>query len=739
MAKSLDRRSTSGMPTPDLTTRIDALLASMTLEEKIGQMTLVSAGQAVTGPGGPVDYLQAVRAGQVGTVSNLWGPEQTREVQRIALEETRLGIPLLFVMDVIHGHRTIFPLPLAEAGAFDPDLWERTARVAATEAAADGLAMTYAPMLDIARDPRWGRIAESPGEDPWLAARFAQAKVRGFQGSDLAAADSVAATAKHLAAYGAVTAGREYAAVDISERSLHEIYLPPFRAAVAAGVAAIMPAFHNLAGVPMTANAAALRDVVRKRWGFEGVMVSDYGAVAELVVHGVAEDLPEAAALALRAGIDIDLMGNAYARGLPGALERGRVTMVEVDAAVRRILALKAALGLFDDPHRRGHGLRSEQLAAHRALAREAARRAIVLLTNRSGTLPLSREGDRIAVIGPLADARDDMLGPWAAGGQPDEMVTILEGLRAAFPAREVAHASAIQIGGGDTSGIPAALDLARAAGVVVLCLGEARRMSGEAASRARPTLPGHQAELAKAALDLGKPVVVTLSSGRPLMAPWLMAPWLFERADAVLATWFLGSEAGNAVGDVLCGGYNPTARLPVSWPVDIGQIPIFYGQQPTGRPADPAEHYTAKYIDLPVDPLFPFGHGLSYTRFRYRDLRARPKELRPGEAITVEVEVTNEGALAGEETVFLFLRDPVASIARPLLELKGVAKIALEPGARGTVRFELSTEDLTFFGPDLSPRLEPGAFEIHVGPSAARDALLKTTVRLVADGAADA
>jgi beta-glucosidase len=734
MAQSLDRGSTSGMPTPDLTTRIEALPASMTLEEKIGQMTLVSAGQAVTGPGGPVDYLQAVRAGQVGTVSNLWGPEQTREVQRIALEETRLGIPLLFVMDVIHGHRTIFPLPLAEAGAFDPDLWERTARVAATEAAADGLAMTYAPMLDIARDPRWGRIAESPGEDPWLAARFAHAKVRGFQGSDLAAADSVAATAKHLAAYGAVTAGREYAAVDISERSLHEIYLPPFRAAVAAGVTAIMPAFHNLAGVPMTANAAVLHDLVRGRWGFEGVMVSDYGAVAELVVHGVAKDLPEAAALALRAGIDIDLMGNAYARGLPEALERGWVTMAQIDAAVRRILTFKAVLGLFDDPHRRGHGLTSEQLAAHRALARDVARRAIVLLTNRAGTLPLPPDGGRIAVIGPLADARDDMLGPWAAGGRPEDMVTILEGLRAAFPAREVVHVLGVEIGRGDTSGIPAALDAARAADVVVLCLGEARRMSGEAASRARPTLPGHQDALAKAMLDLGKPVVVTLSSGRPLMAPWL-----FERADAVLATWFLGSEAGNAVADVLCRRHNPTARLAVSWPVDVGQIPIFYGQQPTGRPADPAEHYTAKYIDLPVDPLFPFGHGLSYTRFRCRDLRARPDELRPGEVITVAVEVTNEGAVAGEETIFLFLRDPVASIARPLLELKGVARIALEPGARGTVRFELSTEDLTFLGPDLAPRLEPGVFEIHVGPSAARDALLKTTVRLVTDGVAGA
>jgi beta-glucosidase len=712
---------------PD-STAIEALLGRMTLEEKIGQMTLVSAGQAVTGPGGPVDYLQAIRTGGVGTVSNLWGPAQTREVQRIALEETRLGIPLLFVMDVIHGHRTVFPLPLAEVGAFDPALWRRTARVAAKEAAADGLAMTYAPMLDVARDPRWGRIAESPGEDPWLAARFAEAKVEGFQGDDLAAADSLGATAKHLAAYGAATAGRDYATVDISDRTLHEIYLPPFRAAVAAGVAAIMPAFHDLAGVPMTANAAVLRALVRERWGFEGVIVSDYGAIAELMVHGVAADLAEAAALALQAGIDIDLMGNAYARGLPGALERGHVTMADIDTAVRRILALKAALGLFDDPHRRGRQLSPAELGAHREVAREAARRAIVLLTNR-GVLPLAARGGAIAVLGPLADARADMLGPWAAGGRAEDMVTLLEGLREAFPEREVRHAPGVGIGGDDAGGIRAALDLAATAEVVVLCLGEARAMSGEAASRGRPDLPGRQPELVRAVLDLGKPVVVTLSSGRPIMVPWL-----FERADAVLATWFLGSEAGHAVGDVVSGRHNPTGRLPVSWPVDIGQIPIFYAQRRTGRPPNPDDHYTSKYLDLPVDPLFPFGHGLSYTRFAYRDFRADPKSFRPGAMITVEVEVANEGAAAGEETVFLFIRDPVASLARPLLELRGVAKIALDPGKHGTVRFSLGTDDLAFVGPDLAPRLEPGAFEIHVGPSAARQSLLGITLELVAD-----
>ena len=712
--------------------RIEALLAAMSLDEKIGQMTLVSAGAAVTGPGGTVDCVDAIREGRVGAICNLWGGEQTQALQRIAVQETRLGIPLLFGMDVVHGHRTIFPVPLAEAGTFDPDLWRSTARAAAVEAAAEGIALTFAPMLDVARDPRWGRIVEGPGEDPWVAALYARAKVQGFQNGDLAAADSLAATAKHLAAYGAVTAGREYAPVDVSERSLHEIYLPPFAAAVAAGVAGIMPAFHNLAGVPMTANSTVLHDLVRGGWGFAGIHVSDYAAIAELVVQGVATDPAEAAALALHAGVDIDLMGDAYARGLPGALERGLVAMGDIDGAVRRILTLKAGLGLLDDPYRRGSGLGPERLTQHRALAREAARRAIVLLTNRNGVLPLPQDGGRIAVIGPLVDAPADMLGPWASDGRPAEAVTILAGLQAAFPGREIVHAAGTAIDGGDTAEIAAAVELARTAQVLVLCLGEARSMSGEAASRARIDLPGAQADLARALLELGKPVVVSLSSGRPLTVPWLL-----ERADAVLATWFLGSEAGHAVGDVLSGWHNPTGRLPVSWPLDVGQIPIFHGMRPSGRPASPTEHYSARYIDLPVEPQFAFGHGLSYTRFTCRNLRAHPADIRPEDRIAVEVEVANEGAVAGEATVFLFIRDPVASIARPLLELRGVARIALDRGARGTVRFELSARDLQFLGPDLAVRLEPGTFEIHVGPSADPACLLKTIVRLVSAGSA--
>jgi beta-glucosidase len=717
------------MPGPPSGTRIEALLEAMTLEEKIGQLTLVSAGWAVTGPQVSGDYMAAVRAGRIGAISNLWGAEETRAAQRIAVEETRLGIPLLFAFDVIHGHRTIFPIPLAEAAAFDPVLWERTARAAAIEAAADGLNLIFAPMLDVARDPRWGRIAESPGEDPWVAARFAEAKVRGFEGDDIAHPQNLAATAKHLAAYGASVAGRDYAAVDISEWSFHEVYLPPFRAAVAAGVAAIMPAFTDLAGVPMTVNSAVLRKTVREHWRFDGLIVSDHGAIRELLAHGVADDLAEAAALALRAGVDIDLMSGAYGPGLPLALERGLVTVAQIDAAVRRVLGLKARLGLFDDPFHRSDAALAPpgQAELHRELARDAARRSIVLLTNRDGLLPLQDAMRRIAVIGPLADARDDMLGPWAAAGRAEDMVTILEGLREALPRSQISHAPGVPIEGGEADGISAALDLARGADVVVLCLGEARRMSGEAASRARPDLPGRQPELAQAVLDLGKPVVVLLSSGRPLLVPWL-----FERAQAVLATWFLGSEAGHAIGDVVSGRYNPSGRLPVSWPVDVGQIPIFYARRPSGRPADPEVHYSSKYLDLPVDPLFPFGHGLSYSRFVPRDLRVSATELSPGQALSVEVEVSNQGPRSGEVTMFMFIRDPVASVSRPVLELRDISKSLLESGASTTLSFRLTVDDLRFLGPDLSPRLEPGLVELFVGPSANPADLLRAEIRLV-------
>jgi beta-glucosidase len=711
---------------PDHIARIDALLAAMTLDEKLGQMTMLTAEIVGTGPRVSADYMSAIRAGRLGNLSNLRGPERTREVQRVAIEETRLGIPLLLAADVIHGHHTAFPIPLGEAAAFDPDLWERTARAAAAEATADGLILAFAPMLDVTREPRWGRIAESPGEDPFVAAAYAEAKVRGFQGVDLAASDSIGATAKHLAGYGAVTAGRDYASIDMSPTTLHEVYLPPFEAAVQANVAAIMAAFVDLAGTPMTANAALLRDLVRARWGFGGVIISDYAAVAELMVHGVAADIADAAALALQAGIDIDLNGEAYTRGLPTALRRGQITMAAIDAAVRRVLELKARLGLFDDPYGRTRRLVAKD--EHRELARDAAGRSIVLLTNRSGTLPLRDDIRRIAVIGPLADARRAMVGPAAANVFADETVTIVEGLRQALPGCEVAHAPGVDFDGEDTGGIAVAVDLARNADVVVLCVGESPAMSGEAANRARLDLPGRQGELARAVLAAGRPVVALLSSGRPLTVPWLI-----EQAEAALATWFLGSEAGNAIADILTGRRNPSGRLPATWPVDVGQIPIFYAQRPSGRPADPTLAYTSKYIDMPVEPQFPFGHGLSYTRFQFSNLRAEPADLQPDGQVVIEVEVLNAGRRAGEETVMLFMRDPVASMARPVLELKGFTKVALGAGARETVRFSLAAGDLAFLDSALAGRLEPGVFEFLAGPSAERGRLLQAAVRLLA------
>jgi beta-glucosidase len=710
--------------------RIDTLLAAMTLEEKIGQLNMTAAAQAVTGPILAGALIDGIRAGRIGGLLNIWGALEVHAVQKIAVEESRLGIPLLIGFDAVHGHKTIFPIPLAEAASFDPRLWEESARAAAIEAGADGISMTFAPMLDIARDPRWGRIAEGPGEDPFVGAEFAKAKVRGFQGAGLreglAGAGTVAAAAKHFCAYGAVLAGRDYASVDVSDRQLHEVYLPPFAAAVAAGCAAIMPAFNDVAGTPMTAHVPLLRDWLRRDTGFEGVIVSDYNAMAELLRHGVAGDLVEAAAAALLAGVDIDMMSDAYSQGLPEALTRGLVAIGLVDAAVRRVLTLKERLGLFDDPFRRGSvGAATSSVATtRRNLAREAGRRSIVVLTN-NHVLPLLPSLRHIALIGPLADARAEMLGPWALAGSPADPVTIREGLAAALPDAEIVFAPGVTIAGDGTSGIVAAREICRGAEIVLLCLGEAANMSGEAASRANPGLPGVQGALAEAIFDLGKPVVTLISSGRPLTIPLIV-----EKARAVVATWFLGVEAGNAIADVLTGKFNPTGRLPVTWPRDVGQVPIFFAERPSGRPAKPGERYTSKYLDMPVEPLFFFGHGLSYSRFTLTNLRASKAAFKRGDELTVEVDVMNEGPATGEATVFLFARDVVASVARPVLELKGVRKIALAQGEGGTICLRLVAEALAFPGRDLKPVLEPGEFLLLAGQSADPGQMLTVKVR---------
>jgi beta-glucosidase len=711
--------------------RIEKLMAQMTLAEKVGQLTMTAAGHAVTGPVIAGDSTEAIKTGAIGNLLNLVGAGPVREMQRLAVEESRLKIPLLIGLDIIHGHRTLFPIPLAEAALFDPQTWELTAREAAKEGAADGLAMTFSPMLDVSRDIRWGRTAEGSGEDPWVSAQMARAKVRGYEGSDLASPDALAACAKHFCAYGPVLAGREYAPVDISERTLLEVHLPPFDAAVAAGVATIMPAFTDLAGIPMTANKKLLRHHLREQLGFDGVLVSDYNAIAELMHHGIAADLPEAAALALEASVDIDMMADAYRRGLPVALERGLVTMEQIDESVRRVLRLKERLGLFDDPYRRGSRPESQAALTHRRkLARSVAARAIVMLKNDRQTLPLPGTLRRMCVIGPLADAATEMGGCWGAAGRPEDRVSVVAGLRQALPGTEIVHAPGVRFSGEDESGIAAAVDLCDGADAIVLCIGEMASMSGEAASRAFPEVPATQRVLAEAVFERarakGLRVVVVLFSGRPLVIPWLA-----EQADALLAAWFLGNEAGNAIADVVLGHTSPSGRTPMSWPRAIGQIPLFYAERPGGRPYNPKDHFTSKYMDVPNEPLYPFGHGLTYGHFTFANLTVTPDRVAEKDTIEARVEVTNQGAHAAEETVFLFTHDKIATVTRPVLELKGVGKVTLRPGETQTVRIAVPASELRFPGRDLTPVFEPGEVEILVGPGADRSQLLVQTLVL--------
>lgn len=702
--------------------KVEWLMQSMTLEEKLGQLNLVTAGQSVTGPVVGGDATENIRAGRVGGVFNLWGREAVANAQRLAVEETRLGVPLLFGLDVLHGHRTIFPIPLAEAGIFDPRTWERTARAAAFEAACDGINLTFAPMLDIARDLRWGRIAEGPGEDPFVGTKFALAKVRGFQGEHLSNPTSIAATAKHFCAYGAVLAGRDYAAVDVSDRSLHETYLPPFMAAISTECAAIMTAFNSVNGAPMTSNRALLHGFLRSKLGFDGVIISDYTAIPELIEHGVAGDLVEAAALALKAGVDMDMVSGVYLRCLPEALMRGLISLGDIDAAVERVLRFKQRLGLFDGPYRFASEAEQDKQAT-RQLALETARRAITLLTNR-GALPLASELRRIAVIGPLANARADMLGPWSSAGDAQNCVTILEGLVAALPQADIKFHEGVSIAGDDIQGIAPACAMAREAEAVILCLGESASMSGEAACRAAPGLAGRQRELAEAVLATRAPVVAVIASGRPLTAPWLI-----ERARAAVAAWFLGDMAGRAIADVLTGRVNPSGRLAVTWPRDVGQVPIFYASRSAGRPPNADDPFTSRYLDLPTAPLFPFGHGLSYSRVELTNLRVDRNAFHASENIEVTVDATNAGKMATEETIFLFVHDCVASVARPMMELKAWAKATLAPGEMKTVAFALSADSFSFPGEDFAPVIEPGEFDILVGRNADRANLMSIRV----------
>ncbi len=689
----------------------DGLMARMTLAEKIGQLTMVSADLTVTGPVVKSDLEGGVRAGTIGSLFNLHRRATVHAAQRMAVEETRLGVPLFFAFDVIHGHRTIFPMPIGEACAFDPDLWAQTARAAAIEAAGEGIDLTFAPMLDIARDPRWGRIAEGPGEDPLVALRMATAKVRGYR--DGLPGARLAVTPKHFVGYGASIAGRDYAPVEMSPRTLVEVHLPAFEAAVLAGADAIMPAFTDLDGIPLTAHGDLLTGRLRDTWGFDGVVISDYNAIAELIRHGVAADLPDAAALALRAGVDIDMTGSAYPEGLPQALARGTITLAQIDAAVTRVLALKDRLGLFADPYLRSRPRTEEEPGRPehlRTLARRAAGNTLVVMQNQGDVLPFRTVPDRLALIGPLADSPADMLGSWTAAGRAEEAVGVLGGLRAAWPDAAIEYVRGVAVDGTERSGIPAAVAAARRADQVVLCIGEAAWMSGEAASRARIDLPGAQAALASAIFDTGARVTVLVFAGRPLVMPEV-----FARSAAVVACWYPGSEAGHAVANLFTGRIAPSGRLAVTWPRDVGQIPIHIGLRSGGRPEKAGDRYTTRHIDMSSEPQFPFGHGLAFTHLRL----GLPQVQIGARAVMVRVAMHNDGHRPTCAPVFLFLRDPVAAISRPVLELKDFTQVEIRAGSTAEARFVLERDAFTYLDATLRPIFEAGEFLLHAGLSA--------------------
>ncbi|HET8654958.1 MAG TPA: beta-glucosidase BglX [Longimicrobiaceae bacterium] len=700
---------------------VDSLLSQMTLEEKAGQLNMSPGRWSNTGPAAPVGGEDQIRRGEIGSFLGVWGAQVTHDLQRIAVEQSRLHIPLLFSFDVIHGYRTIFPVPLAEASSWDPELAGRAARVAAVEAAAGGVQWTFAPMVDIARDPRWGRIVEGSGEDPFLGSALAAARVRGFQGTDLADSLTVAATLKHFAAYGAVEAGRDYNTVDMSERRLRDVYLPPFHAGVCVGAESVMPSFNEISGVPSHANHHLITDILRNEWGFDGVVVSDYTGIMELLHHGIAADSAEAARLALHAGVDVDMVSRIYLDFLPELVRQGRVPQSELDDAVRRVLRMKYDLGLFQDPYRYSSVAREQALELtpeHRAVARRMADESMVLLRNQGATLPLDRGSvHTLAVIGPLADDQPSSLGSWAGAGRPEDAVTVLAGLRKAVaPGTTVLYEKGVpDVLSTDSSGFAAAVAAAQKADAVVLVVGETAAMTGEATSRATIDLPGVQLQLAKAVIATGKPVVTVLMNGRPLTVDWLA-----EHSPALLESWFLGVETGNAVADVLFGQVNPSGKLPVTFPRVTGQIPIYYAHKNTGRPPQADQHYTSKYLDVPWTPLYPFGYGLSYTTFSYGAPRLSSATIGPDDTLRVAVDVTNTGQRAGTEVVQLYLRDLVGSVTRPVEQLRGFQRVELQPGQTKTVTFSLDRNDLAFYGLDMKRVAEPGWFTVSTGGSSA-------------------
>jgi len=701
----------------DIETRIQSLLGKMTLEEKLGQLQMLD-GEA-DGKFRP-EHIDLIRRGMLGSTLNVRGSKRTNELQHVSMDTSRLKIPVLFSFDVIHGYRTVFPVPLGEAASWDPATAERAASVAAREASAAGVRWTFAPMVDIARDPRWGRIVEGAGEDPYLGAMFAAARVRGFQGpasSPYRQPDKVVACAKHWVGYGAAEGGRDYNTTEISEATLRNVYFPPFKAAVDAGIGTFMSAFNDLNGVPTSANPFTLKTVLRQEWKFDGIVVSDYTSVLELINHGLAGNETDAARLALNAGVDVEMVSRLYQRSVADLIKQGKVTMNAVDEAVKAVLRIKLRLGLFDKPYtdeapEQGLMLHRDHLTA----AREGAARSFVLLKNEGNLLPLKKEVGSIAVIGPLADDQVNQMGSWTGDGRKEDVVTLLAGIKAKVaPSTKVSYSKGCEIAGDNTTAFDDALRVARDADVVIAAVGESAEMSGEAAARATLDLPGRQLDLVKALQAINKPVVVVLMNGRPLTINWIA-----ERVPAILETWFAGTQGGNAIADVLFGDVNPGGKLPVTFPASVGQVPIYYNHKNTGRPPMAANKYTSKYLDAPWIPLFPFGFGLSYTQFKLSELRLSAARINPDGRVTASVDVQNVGARAGDEVVQLYIRDVAASVTRPVLELRGFQRIALGPGERRRIEFALTPDHLGFWNRENRFVVEPGAFRITVGTSSA-------------------
>ncbi len=711
--------------------KIDLLLERMTLEEKIGQLNQYS-GFFNTGPVAKTDYYKQrnefIKTGRAGSLLNVSGAEATFEAQKMAVEGSRLGIPLLFGLDVIHGYKTSFPIPLAEAASFDLRAIELSARIAAKEAAAAGVHWTFAPMVDIARDARWGRIMEGSGEDPYLGAQVAAARVRGFQGNDLSALDTIAACAKHYAAYGFAEAGRDYNTADISEHTLRNVVLPPFKASLDAGVATFMNSFNEIGGIPATGSIHLQREILKGEWGFEGFVVSDWGSIGEMIFHGTAADLKEAALLAIKAGCDMDMESSAYVAHLAELVKTGTVDIRLVDNAVRRVLRIKFLLGLFDDPYRYSNVDREKEVLndkSHITAAREIARKSIVLLKNQDAVLPLDKGKGRIAVIGALANDSDSPHGGWRGTAVQEPAVTLLEGIKAAvsseakvlyaegakFIIGEKIFSGPVIFNQDDRSGFAEAVEAARSADVVIMAMGEGAYQTGEGRSQVDIGFKGVQMDLFNEVLAVNKNIIVVLMNGRPLVLKDIVA-----KASAIVEAWHLGIQEGNAIADVLFGEYNPSGKLPVSFPHYVGQEPLYYNRKNTGRPNQQPGPFWSHYEDAPNTALFPFGFGLSYTTFTYSDIRLSSSEIVQGEDMVITVSVANTGERPGTEVVQLYIRDKVGSVTRPIKELKGFNRIELAAGESKDITFTITDEDLAFYTAAGKWEAEPGSFEVFVG-----------------------